>query len=63
MSTRSDDALYDAIAAGGLVMNRSPRMPAFGASLTPDEIQSLVRHIRELCGCQAPAWSRDGARR
>jgi mono/diheme cytochrome c family protein len=63
MSARSDDALFDTIASGGLVMNRSPRMPAFGGSLTPDEVQSLVRYIRELCDCQGPAWSRDGGRR
>jgi hypothetical protein len=62
MSKRSDDALYDTIAAGGAVMNRSPRMPAFGASLMPDEMRALVRHIRELCRCQGPEWSRDGAR-
>jgi hypothetical protein len=43
-------------------MNRSPRMPAFGGSLTPDEIHSLVRHIRELCDCQGPTWARDGGR-
>ncbi len=35
MSRRPDDALYDAIAAGGAVMGRSPRMPAFGATLGP----------------------------
>lgn len=62
MSTRSDDALYDAIAAGGYVMNRSPRMPAFGETLTRVQIRSLVRHLRTLCRCEGPAWSRDGQR-
>jgi mono/diheme cytochrome c family protein len=60
MSRRPDDALYDAIAAGGYVMNRSNRMPAFGETLAPAEIRALVRHIRRLCGCEGPAWSRDG---
>ncbi len=60
MELRSDDALYDAIAGGGAVMNRSPRMPAFGATLTDREIRALVAHIRTLCGCVGPAWSRDG---
>lgn len=61
MSSRSDDALYDTIAGGGSVMNRSPRMPAFGETLSPIQIRALVSYIRELCGCEGPAWSRDGA--
>lgn len=63
MSLRSDDALFDAVSGGGAIMNRSPRMPAFGLVLAPAEIRSLVRHIRELCRCQGPAWSTDGSRR
>jgi mono/diheme cytochrome c family protein len=59
MSARPDDSLFDTIAAGGAVMNRSPRMPAFGATLTPAEIRLLVRHIRALCRCEGPAWSRN----
>jgi hypothetical protein len=39
-------------------MNRSPRMPAFGATLSAAEIRALVRHIRTLCRCEGPAWSR-----
>ena len=62
MSPRSDAALFDAIAGGGAIMNRSPRMPAFGLALQPAEIQSLVRHIRGLCRCEGPAWSTDGRR-
>ena len=49
MAARPDDSLFDTIAAGGAVMNRSPRMPAFGATLSPAEIRALVRHIRALC--------------
>lgn len=59
MSARPDDSLYDTIAGGGGIMNRSPRMPAFGASLSAAEIRALVAHIRTLCACQGPAWSRD----
>ena len=61
MSSRTDDALFDAIAGGGAIMNRSPRMPAFGATLSAPDIRSIVRHIRSLCGCRGPAWSADGA--
>jgi mono/diheme cytochrome c family protein len=60
MAARPDDALFDAIAGGGAIMNRSPRMPAFGGVLSPAEVRSLVRYIRELCRCEGPAWSRDG---
>lgn len=60
MSARSDDALYDVIAVGGAPYGRSPRMPAFGASLSPAEIHALVAQIRKLCVCQGPAWSRSG---
>lgn len=60
MSALSDDMIYDAIAAGGYIMNRSPRMPPFGETLTRSQIHGLVGYIRTLCRCQGPAWSRDG---
>jgi mono/diheme cytochrome c family protein len=59
MSTRSDDALFDAVYAGGYVMNRSHRMPPFGETLTREQIRGLVRYMRTLCRCVGPAWSRD----
>jgi mono/diheme cytochrome c family protein len=59
MSSRSDDALFDAIYAGGYVMNRSNRMPPFGSTLTRDQIWSLVRYLRSLCRCEGPKWSRE----
>ena len=58
MSERSDDMLFDAIAAGGYVLGRSNRMPGFGATLTSGEIRGLVRYIRELCRCEGTAWAR-----
>ena len=60
-SLRSDDALFDTIYGGGVIMNRSARMPAFGESLSENEIRALVRHIRILCRCEGPRWSRDGS--
>lgn len=59
MGKRPDDSLYDAIAGGGAIMGKSPRMPAFAGTLTTAEIRSLVGYIRTLCACTAPAWSRD----
>jgi mono/diheme cytochrome c family protein len=62
MSARPDDALFDTISGGGAIMNRSPRMPAYGTTLTSAQIRALVRHIRSLCQCTGPAWSSDGER-
>lgn len=61
MSERPDDSLFDAIYAGGYIMGRSHTMPPFGATLTRNQIWAVVRHLRTLCRCQGPAWSRDGA--
>ena len=58
MSARSDDRLFDAIYAGGYPLGRSVTMPAFGETLTRAEIWQLVGHLRTLCGCAGPAWSR-----
>jgi mono/diheme cytochrome c family protein len=62
LSTRPDDTLYDGIHAGGSILNRSHLMPAWGETLAPKEIRELVGHIRSLCACEAPPWSRDNPR-
>ena len=62
MSPRPDDTLYDGIHAGGWILGKSHRMPAFGASLDDGQIRALVAYIRTLCNCRGPAWSRDGRR-
>lgn len=59
MADRTDARLFDGIHAGGRVLGRSARMPAFGGSLGRDEIWGLVGHLRELCDCRGPAWYRD----
>jgi mono/diheme cytochrome c family protein len=61
MRVRTDDRLFDAIHAGGAIMGGSARMPAFGETLSAEEIRLLVSYIRQLCRCQQPAWA-DGAR-
>ncbi|MYB06845.1 MAG: c-type cytochrome [Gemmatimonadetes bacterium] len=62
MSLRPDDTLYDGIHAGGWILGKSHRMPAFGASLDDGDKRALVAYIRTLCRCEGPAWSRDGRR-
>ncbi len=59
MSLRPDDTLYDGIHAGGWILGKSHRMPAFGASLEDEQKRALVAYIRTLCRCLGPAWSRD----
>ncbi|MGH7501621.1 MAG: c-type cytochrome [Longimicrobiales bacterium] len=61
MATRTDDRLYDAIAAGARFLDGSPDMPGFGSLLSPDDIRALVRHLRDLCDCTQPDWAGDGA--
>jgi mono/diheme cytochrome c family protein len=59
MSARPDDSLFDAIYSGGYIMNLSPYMPPYGQTLSRDQIWRIVRHLRDLCDCQGPDWSRD----
>ena len=48
MSKRPDDTLFDGIHVGGFVLNKSHRMPGFGATLTREQLRSLVKHVRTL---------------
>lgn len=58
MSARPDDTLFDGIYSGGAILNKSHLMPAFGTTLSREQITALVRYVRELCQCEGPAWSR-----
>lgn len=59
MSRRPDDTLFDGVYAGGYILNKHHFMPPWGLVLSRDEIEVLVAHIRDLCGCRGPGWSRD----
>lgn len=59
MSRRPDDTLFDGIHGGGAILGKSPRMPAFGQTLSAADLRALVAHIRTLCACVGPAWSID----
>ena len=61
MSFRPDDTLYDGIASGGAILNKSHFMPAWGETLSATEIKSLVAYMRSLCRCEGPGWSRDNS--
>ncbi len=53
MSELSDDTLRRAITGGGDAVESSELMPAWGKTLTPEEIDELVLYLRELCQCEA----------
>ena len=59
MEGRPDDTLFDGIFAGGFILNKSNRMPPWGQTLAYKDIRTLVEHLRRLCNCQGPKWSRD----
>ena len=59
MARRPDDTLFDGIYAGGYVLDKSARMPPWGATLERRDIRELVHYIRQLCRCSGPSWSRD----
>jgi hypothetical protein len=50
ISSREPDADWElATAAGGPAVGLSSEMPAFGDTLTPDQIRGFVTHIRAFC--------------
>jgi mono/diheme cytochrome c family protein len=51
--TLSDQYLFDLIKNGGAPIGR-PGMPAFGASLSDEDIRELVRYVRGLAGKNRP---------
>jgi mono/diheme cytochrome c family protein len=61
LATRADDTLYDGIAAGAAILGRSHLMPAWGETLGGEQIRDLVAHLRALCRCEGPPWSRAAA--
>jgi cytochrome c oxidase cbb3-type subunit III len=51
MGDTPDAELFKAIKEGGLAVNKSVLMPAWGGVLTDGEITELVKYLREVCHC------------
>lgn len=51
MSARSDAELFTAIKEGGRAVDKSLLMPAWQDVLSDEDINGLVRYLRELCQC------------
>jgi mono/diheme cytochrome c family protein len=48
LNGRSDESLRRIIALGGSAVDKSPMMPPYGATLTPDEINDLIAYMRVI---------------
>jgi mono/diheme cytochrome c family protein len=51
MGDLPDTEIFSAIKEGGLAVNKSALMPAWGEVLSDAEITDLVRYLREVCKC------------
>jgi mono/diheme cytochrome c family protein len=51
MGDAPDEELEKAIREGGLAVNKSVLMPAWGQVLKPEEIKLLVQYLRTVCKC------------
>lgn len=50
MSALGDQQVFATIRAGGRSVNKSPLMPAYGWTLTKDEIQYIVAYVKTFSG-------------
>jgi cytochrome c oxidase cbb3-type subunit 3 len=53
MAKLTDEELRLAIREGGDAVQKSELMPAFGKTISAQEIDALVLHLRKLCQCEA----------
>ena len=51
MGDTPDEELFKAIKEGGLAVNKSALMPAWGALLSDAQIADLVKYLRQVCNC------------
>lgn len=52
MSKLTDQELRLAITEGGDAVQKSGLMPAWGSTLSSEQIDQLVSYLRKLCNCQ-----------
>ena len=53
MAKLTDEELRLAIHDGGDAVQKSELMPSFGKTISEEEIDELVLHLRKLCRCEA----------
>ena len=52
MDKLSDADMKNVIMDGGPSMSKSPMMPPWGKTLTPEQVDGLIKHLRGLCNCK-----------
>jgi cytochrome c oxidase cbb3-type subunit 3 len=52
MDKLSDADLKNVILDGGPSVSKSPMMPPWGKTLTVEQVDGLVKHLRGLCKCK-----------
>ncbi len=52
MNKLSDADLKNVILDGGPSVSKSPMMPPWGKTLTAEQVDGLIRHLRTLCQCE-----------
>ncbi len=52
MNKLSDADMKNVILDGGPAASKSPMMPPWGKTLTGAEVDSMIKHLRQLCKCK-----------
>ena len=52
MEKLSDADIKNVILQGGPVASKSPMMPPWGKTLSEEQVDALVKHLRKLCKCE-----------
>lgn len=52
MNKLSDADLKNVILDGGPAASKSPMMPPWAKTLTEAEVDSMIKHLRQLCKCK-----------
>ncbi|MFQ5439784.1 MAG: c-type cytochrome [Paracoccaceae bacterium] len=52
MNKLSDADIRNAVMDGGPAVSKSPMMPPWGKTLTGEEIDAIIKHLRVLCACE-----------
>lgn len=51
MGSFTDEQVFNTLTKGGIANDLSTIMPPWGDTLTREEIQDLVKFVREMCNC------------
>ena len=52
MNKLTDADMRNVILDGGPSMSKSPMMPPWGKTLTDEQVDALIGHLRKLCACE-----------